>query len=111
MYTIFTVAGKEYKLRLRIMDIIQLEKKIGHNVMDMIMELQDGKLPLLSDMIAIIHAAMGQFNHGVRERDVYDIVEDYLAEGHNMFELLPVVIEILQNSGIVPKEEVQSEEE
>lgn len=111
MYTIFEVAGKEYKLRLRIMDIVQLERKIGHNVMDMIMALQDGKLPLLCDMVDIIHASMAQFNHGVRERDVYDLVETYLAEGHNMFELLPIVIEVLQNSGLLPKEEAPAEEE
>lgn len=110
MYTVLEVAGKEYKLNLRTIDIIQLEKKLGHNIMDMFMDLQKDKLPKLNEMLAVIHAAMAQFNHGVKERDVYNIYDEYIADGHNMFELVSVISELMQNSGIIPKEEQQQEE-
>ena len=112
MYTVLEIAGKEYKLRLRTMDVIQLEKRIGHNIMDMVMDLQKDKLPQLNEMLAIIHAAMGQFNHGMKERDVYNLYDEFIADGNNMFDLVPIVIELMQSSGIIPREEeVEAEQE
>lgn len=111
MFTELEINGKVYKLRLRTIDVIQLEKKIDHNIMDMFMALQNDKLPQLRELLGVLQVSLNAYHHGMKERDVYGIYDEYLADGHTMFDLIPVVIELMQNSGIIPKDAVEEVEE
>ena len=110
MFTIITINGQEYKLRLRTIDVIQLEKKLGHNLMDMFMGIQDEKLPQLRELLAVVHASMAAYNHGISEVMFYNLYDSYIEEGHTMFDLVPIVLELLQNGGVIPKEVEEVEE-
>ena len=106
MFTIIEIRGKEYKLKLRTVDIVRLEKKLGHSLMDMFMGMQDDRIPQLGELLAIVHASMAAYNHGITENAFYDLYDAYVDEGHSMFDLIPIVLELMQNSGIIPKDEV-----
>ena len=104
MFTIIEIRGKEYKLKLRTVDIVRLEKKLGHSLMDMFMGMQDDRIPQLGELLAIVHASMAAYNHGITENAFYDLYDAYVDEGHNMFDLIPIVLELMQNGGIIPKD-------
>ena len=104
MFTIIEIKGQEYKLRLRTVDIVQVEKKLGHSLMDVFMGMQDDRIPQLRELLAILHASMAAYNHGITEAKFYDLYDAYIEEGHTMFDLIPLVLELLQNGGIIPKD-------
>lgn len=105
MFTTIIIKGQEYKLKLRTIDVVQLEKRLGHSLMDVFMGMQDEKIPQLRELLAIVHASMAAFNHGINEAKFYELYDSYVEEGHNMFDLIPIVLELLQNGGIIPKEQ------
>lgn len=107
MFKEIEINGQVYKLRLRTIDVVQIEKKLGHNLMDMFMEVEKGKLPQLREMLIILHGAMNAYNHGINEAKLYELYDQYIAEGHTMFDLVPLVLELLQNGGIIPNIENQ----
>lgn len=104
MFTTIIIKGQEYKLKLRTVDVVQLEKKLGHSLMDVFMGMQDEKIPQLRELLAIMHASMAAFNHGINEAKFYELYDSYIEEGHNMFDLIPIILELLQNGGIIPKD-------
>ncbi len=108
MFTTIIINGQEYKLRLRTVDVIQVEKRLGHNLMDMFMGIQDEKLPQLRELLTIVHASMLAYNHGITEAKLYELYDQWIEEGHTMFDLVPIVLELLQNGGVIPKD-VQEE--
>lgn len=107
MFTTITIKGQEYKLRLRTVDVIQVERRLGHNLMDMFMGIQDEKLPQLGELLAVVHAAMAAYNHGITESKFYELYDAYIEEGHTMFDLVPLVLELLQNGGVIPKDQIE----
>ena len=72
--------------------------------MDMFMGMQNDKIPQLGELLAVLHAAMSAYNHGITENAFYDLYDAYVHEGHNMFDLIPIVLELMQNGGIIPKD-------
>lgn len=98
-YATWKVDGEEYKLRLGVSDVMNLEKRIGRNPMDLLMGIQEGKLPTLTASLAVIQAAMTKFQHGITAQDVIRIYERYLDAGNSYTDLLPVITEIFEVSG------------
>lgn len=99
LYYDFNAGEKAYKLRLNTRSIVLLEKNIGCNPMAIF---GDGNtLPTVSVMVAILHASLQAYHHGISLTDAYDIFDEYLADGHTPDEFLYDVIEIYKASGII----------
>lgn len=99
LYYDFNAGDKAYKLRLNTRSIVLLEKNIGCNPMAIF---GDGNtLPTVSTMVAILHASLQAYHHGISLTDAYDIFDEYLADGHTPDEFLYDVIEIYKASGII----------
>lgn len=103
MYTELTIGNKTYKLRLTTKGAIQLEKGLGRNPVSMLMEIDEGKLPTLSDVLITFHAMLQPFNHGVSMDEVYDIYDAFIADGKTMFDLIPVFVDVFKESGFIAK--------
>lgn len=102
LYTDFTAGNKEYKLRLNTRNLISLENKLGCNPLAIF---GDGEtLPTITQMVAILHAALQPYNHGITLNDAYDIFDNYLEE-HTMTDFIPVIIELYKVSGLIKQEE------
>ena len=99
-YITFEVANKSYKLRLNTRNIVLLEKQLGCNPLSVFGN--GDTVPTITTMVAILHASLQQYNHGITLNDAYDIFDDYVAEGHNAVEFIPTIIEIYKASGIIP---------
>lgn len=104
-YTEFTAGNRTYKLRLTTQGIVALEKELGYNPLQMFMGIDEDKLPKLTEMIILLHQMMQPLEHGITRADTYDIFDEFLADGHTIWDLVPVLIEVFQNAGFLPKEE------
>lgn len=100
----FTVGVNTYKLQLRTKQCILLEKKLGQSPLDLLMRLEDGKLPQLNDMITIITVGMMVHQPTMNENKVADLLDDYVEEGHSYMELLEVIVSLLAKSGYINQE-------
>ena len=105
-YIDFTAGNKDYKLRLNTRNTILLEKQLGCNPLSIF---GDGEtIPTVTTMVAILHASLQQYNHGINLNDAYDIFDDWLADGNSTTDFIPIILEIYKASGIIPKDEVET---
>lgn len=107
MFTEFEAGGRSYQLRLTTSGVIQLEKKLGMNPLQMFMSIDDDVLPKLGDMLTVLHAMLQPLNHGISFDDVCGIYDAFIADGHTMWDIVPVIIEVFQGAGFLQKEEAE----
>lgn len=105
MYTEFTVGEKTYKLELNNRAVLQLERELGYNPLQMFMGIDEDVLPKLGDMLHVLHRSMTAYNHGISFDDTADILEDYFKDGKTLWDLIPVLITVFQEAGFLPKNE------
>lgn len=99
LYYDFTAGNKDYKLRLNIRDVVALEKQIGCNP---IMIFGNGDvIPSVTQMASILHQSLQQYHHGISLTDTYNILDEWLADGHTLTDFVPIILEIYKVSGIV----------
>lgn len=103
----FEVGNNSYKLRLSTRNIVLLEKQLGCNPLSIFGA--GDTVPTITVMVAVLHAALQQYNHGITMNDAYDIFDDYLADGHASTDFIPVIIDIYKASGIIPADKEQEE--
>lgn len=106
-YINFEVGSENYKLRLSTRNIVLLEKQLGCNPLGIFGSGET--VPTITTMVAVLHAALQQYNHGITLNDAYDIFDEYLAEGHSSVDFIPVIIDIYKASGIIPKDNKEAE--
>lgn len=101
--TTLNIGRNTYELRLNTRASIALEKALGFNPISMFMAIERGDMPRLNDMLIMLHAMLQPMNHGMNMDKVYDLYDDYVADGHNLFDLVPVFIEVFQDAGYMAK--------
>ena len=106
-YIDFEVGNKSYRLRLNTRSIVLLEKQLGCNPLSIFGN--GDTVPTITVMVAVLHASLQQYNHGITLNDAYDIFDEYLNEGHSSVDFLPVILDIYRASGIIPKDNNQIE--
>lgn len=99
LYTELTIGANAYKLRLTTKASVALEKALGYNPISMLMAIDNGEMPKLGEVLIMLHAMLQTYHHGMSLDKVYDLFDDYVAEGKGMFDLIPVFVEVFQNSG------------
>ena len=105
MFYEFTAGNKDYKLRLTTRNIVSLEKQLGCNPLGIFGN--GDVLPTVTQMVAVLHASLQSMQHGI---DMAAAFDDFLADGHNMTDFLPVIVEVYKVSGLISKDkEVESE--
>lgn len=106
LYIDFQAGNKEYKLRLNTRATVTLEKTLGCNPL-MIFG-QGDRVPTITEMVAILHAALQPYHHGISMDVAYDIFDNYL-EDHVVTDFIPVIVEVYKASGIIPDVKEQEE--
>ena len=110
MYKELVIGNDSYKLRLSTKRAVDLEKALGFNPLQIFFDVNNGKLPKLSDLMVMLQYFLLDMQHGIKLDDAYDIYDKYVADGHNMFDLIPLFIDVLKESGFMvdDSEEVES---
>lgn len=103
MYIDFTAGNNTYKLRLGTRAVVALEKQLGCNPLSIF---GDGDtIPTVTTMIAILHASLQQFQHGITMDAASDIFDAYLADGNAMTDFLTVIVDLYKTSGLIKQED------
>lgn len=107
-YTIWKVSeDKELKLRLTSSQGMDVEEKIGANLLKVFMpaEGEAFALPPLKVMLLLTHGALQRFEHGLSFKDVSDLYDDYVDNGGDQAAFMAdVILPMLQVSGFMPRE-------
>ena len=103
LYTELQIGEEIFKLRLTTKNSIMLERSLGYNPITLFMEIEKGKMPKLADILVIFHAMLQTFHHGYDMNKVYELFDKYSEEGKSMFDLIPVFMEVFQQSGYITK--------
>lgn len=126
LYHELQVGTNIYKLRISARACAELERKLGGSVLRLVMrqaiaaqqaETDEDAMAVVNAMISpeeyalIVHAALQKFEHGKTLDDAFDLIDDFISEGHTYMELLKEIMEILNVSGIMPKQVKQEEQE
>ena len=109
MYVDFNAGTKNYRLRMNTRATISLEKQLGCNPIGIFGN--GDRIPTITEMAAILHASLQQYEHGISLADAYDIFDNWLADGHVMTDFIPVILEIYRASGIMKDEKKAPEED
>ncbi|MGM9937491.1 MAG: DUF6096 family protein, partial [Candidatus Ornithomonoglobus sp.] len=105
LYTTLKIGEKDYKLRMSSAKVVEVEKEIKKNPLDILIDAQKGILPLMSDTIAIFWGALTYYQHGINREAVYDIYDEYIAEGHTYTDFIQsVLLDIFITAGYFKKE-------
>ena len=110
MYTELIIGGEVFKLKLGTRASIQLEKNLGYNPISMLMEIDAGKMPKLADILIVLQATLQSYHHNYSMDKTMDLFDKYVEDGNSMFDLIPVFIEVFQNSGYISKDKPTEEE-
>lgn len=110
MYYELQIGGITYKLRLTTKNSVALEKALGYNPIMLLMDIDSGKMPKLGDMILVLHYMLQSLEHGITLEKTYDLYDRFIADGNGMFDLLPVFVEVFQNSGYLTTSANKEEE-
>lgn len=111
LYTTIIINNKEYKARINAKACVDLEKKLGTNPLNIFINMNEGdtfNLPSLGDMLIILHAALQAYEHKITMDEVYALYDEFVEDGNNLTDLIPIVLEIYKVSGLIP-EEVEKE--
>lgn len=107
-YAIWKVSeDKELKLRLTSSQGMDVEEKIGANLLKVFMpaEGEAFALPPLKVMLLLTHGALQRFEHGLSFEDVSDLYDDYVDNGGDQAAFMAdVILPMLQVSGFMPRE-------
>ena len=103
MYIEFHAGNKDYKLRLSIRNTVALEKSLGCNPLAIFGN--GDRLPTITEMTAILHYALQQYNHGITMSDSQDIYEEWLNDGNTITDFIQVILDIYKVSGIIANDE------
>lgn len=112
LYTELKVGEEIFKLRLTTKNSITLERSLGYNPITLFMDIEKGKMPKLNDILIILHSMLQTYQHGYDMNKVYELFDAYAEkEGKSMFDLIPVFMEVFQQSGYITKAENEEEAE
>lgn len=113
LYRELIIGGESYKLKLTTKNSVALERSLGYNPISMLMEIDRGKMPKLGDILIIFQSMLQKYHHGIDANKTIEIFDAYVEEGNSMFDLIPIFVEVFEQSGYIskPKEGEASEEE
>lgn len=103
----FTVKEKTYELRLTTRNVVKLEKELKKNPLSIFLAIENNELPTTDELITILYYSLKAChnNRFPNIDSVYDLYDEYIEEGGNLISLIPVILEVYQVSGIIPKDE------
>ncbi|MGN1146502.1 MAG: DUF6096 family protein [Acetatifactor sp.] len=83
-FAYWRVSGEPYKLKLTTPKIADLERIYKCNLMSLMGDAD--RLPALTTMLQIVHAAMEPWSHGLKIKDVHELYDKYISEGGSMLQ-------------------------
>jgi hypothetical protein len=110
LYTELNIGNECYKLRLTTKASVSLERALGYNPITMLMDIEKGKMPKLNDILIMLQAMLTTYHHNMNMERVFDLFDEYVAEGGSMFDLIPIFVKVFEQSGYISSSAKETEE-
>lgn len=111
LYTTITIGNKDYKARLNVKALVDIERKLKTNPLNVIMEMANEKLPSLEVLLTFLQASLTTYNHNIDMDKTYELFDTYCEEGGDLSKFMEeIFVPILSTSGLIPKEHKEEEE-
>lgn len=104
----FTAGDRTYNLVLDTKHLVALERRLGNNPINLLIK---SDVPKIEDVITILHESMQQQNHGIKNDDMYPIIDAYFESGHDYGDLLNVMRKLFESAGLIEKESAEEEQD
>lgn len=102
-FEVLVVGGSEYNLKITTANAVKLEEQIGTDLLNGL-----GKLAEIGTLAKYFFAA-ARLNDNIKKiDDVYQLFDDYLAQGGSYDELQTLIIDVLVLSGILTEKSGES---
>lgn len=102
-FEVLVVGGSEYNLKITTANAVELEEQIGTDLLNGL-----GKLAEIGTLAKYFFAA-ARLNDNIKKiDDVYQLFDDYLAQGGSYDELQTLIIDVLVLSGILTEKSGES---
>lgn len=102
-FEVLVVGGSEYNLKITTANAVMLEEQIGTDLLNGL-----GKLAEIGTLAKYFFAA-ARLNDSIKKiDDVYQLFDDYLAQGGSYDELQTLIIDVLVLSGILTEKSGES---
>lgn len=111
MFTELIINGEIYKLRLTTKASVSLERALGYNPITMLMDIEKGKMPKLNDVLIMLQAMLTTYHHNMNMERVFDLFDEYVADGGSLFDLIPVFVKVFEQSGYISSSSNKEEAE
>mgnify|MGYP006908824005 CR=1 FL=1 len=107
LFHTITIKDKDYKARLTARALVELEKKMGTNPVNVFIKMgqSEGYMPETSDLILILHASLQAMEHGITLDKTYELFDEMMDEGKSIVDLVNLIVEIFKVSGMYPDNE------
>lgn len=104
LFHTINIHGKEYKCALNMRALVEAEKRLGENPLDMLMSVTQNALPSFEKLMVLFHESLTKYNHGITMDEVYDIYDEYVEDGRTFADFMAELIEIMKTSGLIGEE-------
>jgi len=102
-FEVLVVGGSEYNLKITTANAVKLEEQLGTDLLNGL-----GKLAEIGTLAKYYFAA-ARLNDSIEKiEDVYQLFDDYLAQGGSYDELQALIIDVLVLSGILTEKSGES---
>jgi hypothetical protein len=109
MYTEFVVGDKVYKLRLTTLSLINIEKALGYNPVQLFIKMKMDEIPKLKDLLIILQGMLEPLQHGTTFEKTCEIFDKYTESGNTQFDLIPLFLQVFTDAGFLRDEEEEEE--
>ena len=94
------IGGEEYKLRLTVNSIEDVEKKLGKSLY---MALEEIQYNMVSTLAAILWGSLQKFNDNITYEKAVDLFDQYIDDGHSMQDMMEELNVVFDVSGFFVK--------
>lgn len=104
-FAVWSVGGRDYRLKLSGRAICTLERKFGRNLL---MVIADEGMPPLETMLIMIQSGLEAYNHGMNFNRVLSLYDQYCEDGGDQPHLMSdVITPLMQVSGFFTAEQAE----
>lgn len=112
IFTNLKIGDNDYKLRMSSAKVVEIEKKIGKNPINVMIDAKSGRIPLMGDILTIFWGSLTYYQHSISLEMAMDIYDEYIADGHTFEDFVTdVLIGIFKTAGYLKQNDTETDEE
>ena len=110
LFSVLKVKDKEYKLRLPMKGLINLEKRLGFNPINVLNTNSSDGLPSFEGMMVVIQEALQAYQHGSTLDDAYNLYDEYIENGGTFQDFVLEFMKIFTTCSLMSEKQIAQAE-